>query len=382
MNYISVLGGGLFAFYWGDGTIWRRVYNADKATWSQAKIFAEDVREDYTAALCGDKIIFMCITSGGGVSKVVFDGETAAISEVVGGAKDALYWVGGRDDDLNMVYTIPALGDAAHVLVSQAHTQAGWGPVLHLDTVSVLDGALFHPIPVADGHNLIFYHILEEGRGRPMFAQSENRLAYREVFGNKIGRQNIFHKSAGQNISVSFLATKHAMHGLFCQHNFFGFRLVYVNLSDKGQKEVVVAEGPQAVHNTAMYIIDDVLHLNFMVGDVLYEAAATDSGGAPFGEAVAVKSFDKKISRVKFLAPYDNFLASHLLVDRQRPWEIKFCDEHVKGLLQPSSSPIPAVLSEKKLAAAEIDDYHDFFNNMADEFKNFEKYFTAFTKMQ
>ena len=373
MNYISILGGGLLAFYWSDDNIWKRVYGATKEVWSQAEIFAEGVQKDFTAALCGDKIIFMCITRGGGVSKIVFDGKTAAVSEIVsGGAKDALYWVGGRGGDLNMVYTIPALGDAAQVLVSQAHTEAGWGPVLRLDTVSALDGTLFHPVLVADQHYLIFYNLLEEGRGRPMFGQSESKLAYREVFGSKIGRQNIFHTSAGQNINVSFLATKHAIHGLFCQRSFFGYRLVYVKLSGKGQKEVVVAEGPQAVHNVAMYVVDDVLHLNFMVGDVLYEVVSTDNNS--FSEPTVKKTFNKKIGAAKFLAPDDGFLASHLLVDKKCPWEIKFCEERVKDLLQPFSPPNPALATDKTLAAAEVEDYHDFFNNMADDLKNFENF--------
>ena len=369
MDCIAIIDSGLYAIYWQNDTIWRRKYNG---TWSNATKIIEDVLQDFSANLYQDSVEILCSDVSGLIKKVVFDGSNVTISENLNAQTlhNAQYWVTNYQNLSHMIYTIPALGHTGHVLVSQTQGDAEFSPAVRMDGISPICGGkdrFFKPIFVADGHHLIFYQLWQEERARPIFGLgfSENKIAYREIFHGKIGRQNIFFNTHDQLVCCAFLATKHSIHGLFASRGMFGYRLVYKNIINEKMHETVLAEGPQIIHNTAIYIVDGVLHLAFMQGDALYTATLEEI----HTPVVKLASRPEKlIKKAKFLAISDAFLADEVLVHKSKPWEILLFDSNIFSMAKVKSSIKiqPCDTKEEK-----TEEYDDFFDNMEDELRAF-----------
>ena len=217
-----------------------------------------------------------------------------------------------------------------------------------------IDGVNVRRVPVSDKHFLEMY-------------QQQGRLTYREFYGEKLSDFKPFHahNSVARYGSASFLATKYGLHAAFVLRGMFNSKLIYRRLDDDGFSETAVLDAP-LLHNTLLCVdADDVLHLAFMSGDILYTAHLTDYEGLQFSPPVVHTDYKGSgviVSKVDFVSNGDgkDFVANELLVTE--PWEIVVHKNLVLGMAKPthttntSPQPLPVDNHEKH-------DYYSIFDS-------------------
>jgi hypothetical protein len=365
VNYIVAAADGLYCFYYRDGGIWLCEYKGD--IWSQARVLMPKAREDFTVNFVDGNVPFLIWQDDGGnlMSGRLGGGDMVAETLIVSRGELGQYRAISAEGGMNLVYSLPFSGDI-HMLMMQFVAKSGaWGAVRRVDNISSISekkpGDLFKLIPIADKHFLAIY----QNTG------FESRIGYKEIYGNEVGKYNPVHSSIHNFGDCSFLATKHDLHIACVVKGVFGSRLVYKKKGAQGLSPgVVVAEG-QGLHNIALYMADEKPHLVFMRNENVYCVGAEEDGYKwsflPLADRDGTRG-DRLVKAV-FLSgsgKEGDFFSNELLVDEERPWEIKVVLKHVLG---PYKQNIRAQTEEKPGITEE--EYNKFFNKMEDELTEF-----------
>ncbi|MCL2396912.1 MAG: hypothetical protein FWC93_02485 [Defluviitaleaceae bacterium] len=346
MNYIAATDGGLYAFFHKNGGV--QWCGFDGNDWLGAKMLVDDASRDFSVNLTGHGMVVVSRDSKGNIAKTIFDGKSP-------------------DVDINLIYSLPVVGETGYMLMSQfAQVDGGWGSVRRLDNVAPVGGVVFKPVSISGQHLLTAYHQSQLVRG------FESRLGYREIYDKQIGDFTVVHSGMGQYVDYSFLATPHILHAAVATRGLFGSRLIYKYKAGGFSKEIVVAEGGHPIDNIVLYLLDDVLHLAFVMGGVLYSTYWTGDGFA--AAAIHTGSYSKNMGKAVFLASNSDgnrFLAAELLVDKAKPWEIQL---HKEFIVVPQSKMIKTGGSGRVLSVENSEEgYNNFFNDMEHELEKMGK---------
>jgi len=315
MSYIGVMEDVIFAVYWHEGSIWRRVFDAGGAKWGRGAAVVSDAQRYFSATFCGGHVVLQHRGLDGEDMQTAFDAAGNVMADV----------------PLLPIY----FNTAARANV---------------------------PVFVAKDHYLLFYEAA--GRLPRRRFGGTNKYVYREVFKDKISDEKVFYE--GQNVGLAaFLADPGGIHGVFWEVGLFGRHIVY---KFRGQVdfEISAAHGAQVINNMALHIVDNKLKILYMAEDGLYEVRQDESG---FSAVSLVKQPFGPAEQARFLGGGTAFMASSVFVDKSKPWEILAGMEDIAKLVKKPAS--------KKIENAEKgrqEDYDDFFNNMEDEMKKFLKF--------
>ncbi|MCL2376682.1 MAG: hypothetical protein FWC76_04715 [Defluviitaleaceae bacterium] len=362
MRYIIETQGRLYCFFYRDNEIWFCEFK--EGEWLEEEVLARKVHGGFSANLVEDEILMFYQDSKKGLVESRFkDGAIITETLVVNNETLGRYYAVPSKDGMNLVYNLPVLGDGGYALVSQfLGLNRSWGALRRVDTIHPMAEEPFKLVPVADKHFLVFYQS----------GGLESKLGYREIYDGEVGRYNLLHSGSSSFGDSSFLATRHELHALYMVRGMFGSRLMYRKKGADGfSPGIVVAEG-QNIHNVLLYIAKDAPHLSFMRGNDLFRMGLGEKGGSqnllPLGKEENIH--EGPIAKASFLS--DNvdpayLLANELLVNREKPWDIKFLQEYVlgrhkQGLLAQSEAKnlYTTTLSEE--------DYNSFFNDIENEF--------------
>ena len=360
MKYIVKMRENLYCFFYKNGSI--RSCGLKNGVWSDTKTLIDDVHGSFSANLVLGEVLFFYQDAKGSLFKGKFAEGDIVIEEIMTGNDiPNRYYAVPTKDSLSLIYGIPSLGDGGYALVTQfVGTNGAWGALRRVDSIYHTSEEPFKLVSVSDRHFLVFY----QGGG------FENRLGYREIYDGEVGGFNLFHSGVNRFGDSSFLATKHELHGLYVVSSMFGARLMYRKKDANGfSPPIVVAEG-QGIHNVLLYMVDEKLHLAFSRGGSLHQMAFEEKDGKqgflPLDIQKEVK--DDRIVKAKFLfddSGNDRLLANELLVNEEKPWDIKIASNYVISHQKQRSDA-------KNLYAVALseEDYNSFFDGMADEFLN------------
>jgi len=359
MNYI-VAAHGLFSFFHKDGKLFWCKYNGN--SWSDAKILFDDVAENFNICLLGEEISIFTRDNRGSVNRSFFNEKNTVTHTLIRDTSNASSFAATpAEDGINLIYNLPIEGEALHMLMSQnIKSNGAWGPARRIDTITSSQNP-FSLIPITDKHFLLFYQTT---------GGLENRLGYREIYGDELGRYNILHSTMNHFADMSFLATKYAFHGVCAIKGIFGTRLVYRNKGEDGfSRGIALTEG-QNVGNIVIYMMDDKLHLMFELDGILYNGLPAEQANKWNFSAAQVQDISpRRLTKAAYISSHKKgFLSSQLLVDALRPWEIYMLSSHILAPYTSHNHNIFPVLGDRILTAAETEtDYNNFFDNMEDE---------------
>jgi len=362
MRYIIEANGRLYCFFYRDDAIWFCEFKG--GVWSETEMLIKGVQGGFSISLIDNEILMFFQNDKKGLVKSKFvDGNVA--TEILIDSNEVLgrYCAVPCKDGMSLIYNLPLLGDGNYALVSQfLGANGAWGTLRRIDAMRPVAEETFKLIPVADRHFLLFYQI----------GGFENRLGYKEIYDGEIGKYNLLHSGVNNFGDSSFLATRHALHGAYVTRGMFGSRLMYKKRDTDGiSPGIVVADG-NAIHNVLLYIVDEKPHLSFMINNSLYRMALKEKDGAQSLLPLDKEDMphDGHIVKATFLSDSikeGQFLINELLVDEERPWNIKFLSDYILGSHKKGS---PATNEVKGLYTTAIseEEYNSFFAGTENEF--------------
>jgi len=352
MNYIVAAAQGLHCFFHKRDSVWHCKFS--NGVWSEAEVLIQEMEDDFTVNLVDGEVVMIGRHRAGSLIKCKFDGSGVVSNILIqGDGNIGRYHAVCTKDGMNLIYNMPISQDGGHMLVSQFLGENGaWGAMKHIDNVN----GSFILIPVTDKHFLVFY---QNG------GNHENRLGYREIYGNEVGGYNLLHSSTNRFADCSFLATMYDIHGLYVVRSVFGSALAYRRKLDGGfSPRFVVAEG-QSIHNVLLYMLDERLCISFIKNNDLYSVDLNEEGD--IWNFSPPKRHEKphgvRITKAVFLTndKESRFLTNELLVNADKPWEILMNSDYV---IMPNSEK-----RNLQTAACSEEDYNSFFDSMENELK-------------
>lgn len=316
----------LLSFYYSkkNGIVYKIYENNN---WSKEQIVFINALENYTVTLGYDGIIYIfCQDKYGNLnlcinkenlwsSKIILENKSNTIHTII---FNPIVTEAG----LTLIYNVPSNSENGNYLVTQQLSQnSKWSEPNKIDFFSNMNNCYYQVQYVGKEHLLLFYQT----------KTPENRIGYRELTSTTQGPFNLFHMSNSYIKDHSFLTTNSEIHALYIIKSMFSSQLIYKKKSDDGFSKPIVIWESQKIENCLLFIIKNIIHVNFMVNGQLSLSTSNDGGRTFSRPTSTITKFNYKNTKAIFISESlqneDTYYIRELYVDADNPCDIQLISD-------------------------------------------------------
>lgn len=322
----------LLAFYYSkkNGIVYK-IY--DNNSWSKEQIVFINALENYSVTLGYDGIIYifcqdtngnlnLCINKEGlWSSKVILENKSNTVHTII-------FNPIVTESGLTLIYNVPSTNESGNYLVTQQLSEnSKWSEPNKIDYFTNMNNCFYQVQYIGKDHLLLFYQT----------KTPENRIGYRELTSTTQGPFNLFHMSTSYIKDYSFLTTNTEIHAIYIIKSMFSSQLIYKKKGDDGFSKPIVLWESQKIENCLLFIIKNIIYVNFIVNGQLSVSTSNDGGRTFSRPTSSTIKFNYKNTKAIFISePPQNensYYIRELYVDSENPCDIQLIPELTNDFL-------------------------------------------------